>query len=231
MTGWRCGGQSLHPAEGDRRGNSPPHGPQRLAIAALDDEGSDDPHDQRRFEALAETDDERGQHERSLDSAGIGSPHHPHLDQRRQLPGHVERVVAIDEYAGLSCADHRYARPDRDPLTGEKGVGRSGCPDRRDLTSHPTGTVSRVSIAARSAAGGIHRRDRAAERIALGIAEKHWEPFCRIVGGDVLEVASLVVGLGGTEAEMVGEERRPQAPGAQHPAGNRPTCSGGSAPW
>ena len=218
-------------AEGDRRGNSPPHGPQRLAIAALDDEGSDDPHDQRRFEALAETDDERGQHERSLDSADIGSPHHPHLDQRRQLPGHVERVVAIDEYAGLSCADHRYARPDRDPLTGEKGVGRSGCPDRRDLdvASDWNGIegVDRRPVSS----GGIHRRDRAAERIALGIAEKHCEPFCRVVGGDVLEVASLVVGLGGTEAEMVGEERRPQAPGAQHPAGNRPTRSGGSAPW
>ncbi len=53
-----------HPgAERDRDRHADPHRPQRVPSALLGQERRDDADDERRFEALAQADDECGEHE------------------------------------------------------------------------------------------------------------------------------------------------------------------------
>ncbi len=50
-------------AEQHRSRHAEPHPPQRVAATLLAEEGGDDPDDQRRLEALPQTDDEGGKHD------------------------------------------------------------------------------------------------------------------------------------------------------------------------
>ena len=53
-------------AQDDRAGDAEPHPAQRVAAALLAEERGDDPDDQRRLEALPQTDDEGGKHGRKV---------------------------------------------------------------------------------------------------------------------------------------------------------------------
>ncbi len=55
-------GDADHEADRDRGRDAEPHRAQRVAAPFLAQKACNDPHDQRRFDAFAQTDDERRQH-------------------------------------------------------------------------------------------------------------------------------------------------------------------------
>ena len=129
------------------------------------------------------------------------------------------RAMHIDEQAGVADSGDRETGARYHSFVGEKFARSLGTGDRNNL-----GIVANPHVGQANARGSRRRgaalRYGTAQWPGFGITEETGETICCCLGGDVFELARLIVGIAGAKPEVFGEEGCPKASNPEHSIGH-----------